>query len=383
MTSAPRDRRPPAAPRKGLRLGGARFAAELDDAAKWTRFAAFYDRVDRTVATLAGLGLRLVWPEAAPDRALSLEQGVRHVAPRARYLLRSLLAIRFSAGGLDWLDGGRFVMRAPAGSRDGTEVISAAAEETGHDPLFRVLELWWNGLDDFFAGRRTGVEILFPRGDLSAWAALHDRSLLMRHYADLAAALTLARVVPCGRVLEIGGGTGATCRRVLAEPGGRALSAYDFTDVSAAFLTAMRPVSAATPLRTRRLDFDLDLRSQGFEAAAYDLVLGVNALHVAQDLIGATERVASLLRPGGWLVLGEGSPGRAGHRWRADPLFALLDGWWNVKLDPVMRPRSGFLDLQQWQAVLRRSGLDLDPSEAQSRFRTRWFGGAFAARRPG
>jgi hypothetical protein len=81
------------------------------------------------------------------------------------------------------------------------------------------------------------------------------------------------------------------------------------------------------------------------------------------------------------LVLGEGAPDDSGRLWRPDLLFAMLPGWWQVSIDPVLRPRSGFLTLREWDRLLRRHGLQIDRRAAARTFRREWHGGGFCARK--
>jgi hypothetical protein len=74
------------------------------------------------------------------------------------------------------------------------------------------------------------------------------------------------------------------------------------------------------------------------------MVLAVNVLHVANDICATLRDVHSLLRPGGCLLLGEGSPPELSRRWRLDLVFGFLDAW------------SGFLLPTQWRETLAECG---------------------------
>ncbi len=101
---------------------------------------------------------------------------------------------------------------------------------------------------------------------------------------------------------------------------------------------------------------NLPPQEQGFEPGSFDLVYGVNALHVARDLPASLEYLRALLKPSGRLLVGEGSPPDARRMWRPDLLFGLLEGWWNVVLDPVLRPRPGWLTPGEWRALFESAG---------------------------
>jgi hypothetical protein len=81
-------------------------------------------------------------------------------------------------------------------------------------------------------------------------------------------------------------------------------------------------------------------------------------LHSGKDLAFILRELRTALHPGGHLILGEGSPPRPGIRWRLDVVFAFLRGWWDVLLDPLYRPRPGFLFPTEWVQVLRAAGYE-------------------------
>ena len=77
-------------------------------------------------------------------------------------------------------------------------------------------------------------------------------------------------------------------------------------------------------MRRAVLDIERDPASQGFESAAYDIVIAANAIHATADLRQSIQNVRNLLAPGGLLLLLEGV---APERW-VDLSFGLTDGWW-------------------------------------------------------
>ena len=100
-------------------------------------------------------------------------------------------------------------------------------------------------------------------------------------------------------------------------------------------------------------DFDLEKpgTEQGFEAGAFDLVLGANVLHAVSEVRVALHHVHELLKPGGSLLfIDTATP----ELW-TEVIFGLTGGWWRFK-DHDLRPFHPLLDRSQWEAVLRESG---------------------------
>jgi acyl transferase domain-containing protein len=209
------------------------------------------------------------------------------------------------------------------------------------------------GLAPVLRGSADPLSLLFPEGSLAETERLYQSSPPARTYNGLIAAALDAMLVgwPAGRrlrVLEIGAGTGSTTAYLL--PRLRQLPAgsvdYCFTDVSPLFLKRAREKFPDVDfLRTQLLDIGADLKTQGFEASGFDIVLGANVLHATPDLGETLSHVRDLLAPGGRLLLLEGAtPQRFG-----DLTVGLLEGWWcytdSERRDYALMPRAGWLAL--------------------------------------
>src|SRR5205085_5444328 len=126
------------------------------------------------------------------------------------------------------------------------------------------------------------------------------------------------------RVLEIGAGTGGTTSFVLpALPAAR--TKYVFSDLSPLFLARAQERMADYPFVDYRiLDIERAPDAQGFDSDGFDLVIAANVLHATRDLGETLANVRRLVRPGGELLLLEGT---RPQRW-IDLTFGLTDGWW-------------------------------------------------------
>ncbi len=207
-------------------------------------------------------------------------------------------------------------------------------------------------LAEVLSGRRHALELLFPGGDFGSALALYANSpmartvnTLLRGAVDLAAA-----DMPAGRTLrivELGAGTGGSTGYLLPALAQRDVE-YVFTDLSPRFLDAARRRFAAYPFVQYRL---LDVEQAPEPGPLADIVIAANVLHATADLRETLAHVEALLKPGGLLLLLEGT-GRA--RW-LDLVFGLTEGWWRFA-DPALRPHHALLDSAAWTDVLGQSG---------------------------
>ena len=209
-------------------------------------------------------------------------------------------------------------------------------------------------LAEVLAGRIEGVQVLFPNGNLETINRFYTEAPgLLALNETLRAALTEA-IAPLPpdrgvRVLEIGAGTGSSTAWLLPVlPAGRCR--YTFTDVSAAFtLRARERFAQYDFIDYRVLDIERDPCAQGYAAESFDIVVAANVLHATRDIFQTLAHTATLLAPGGLLLLLEGT---APQPW-LDLTFGMTDGWWRYADALRQYP---LLEVSQWEHVLSGAG---------------------------
>ena len=205
-------------------------------------------------------------------------------------------------------------------------------------------------------GTADPLALLFPNGSSALAEALYQVSPAGRAFNQLvgeAIGAAVAALPPDRRirVLEIGGGTGATSSFVLPHlPKDR--TEYLFTDISPAFTTKAERKFAEYPFVSyRTLDIERDLSLQGLGGRQFDLIIAANVLHATRDLDETFAHVQQLLAPGGLLAMLEIF---ARQRW-IDLTFGLTDGWWRFT-DRARRADYPLLDRDAWVAFLEEQG---------------------------
>ncbi|KAI1777435.1 putative polyketide synthase [Hypoxylon cercidicola] len=184
----------------------------------------------------------------------------------------------------------------------------------------------------------------------------HTCAVKIASYVDL-----LAHQSPGMNILEVGGGTGSGARRLLkalcASPedskGPLRCNRYDFTDVSAAFLDQAKaefePFLSQMTFGT--LDIERDYVEQGYSTGDYDVVVAVGVLHISSDIAGTLRRVREALKPGGKLIVQEGS---IPDGWNVGFIFGLFPGWWFGVDDG--RTLSPNISADTWDTLLKENG---------------------------
>jgi SAM-dependent methyltransferase len=106
------------------------------------------------------------------------------------------------------------------------------------------------------------------------------------------------------------------------------------------------------------LDINSAWDSQGVSGGEFDLVYGVNVLHVAKDLLFSLNQARGALADDGWLVIGECVRPYVDQPIYPELIFQILDSFSNVNTDPEIRPNPGFLTADHWRRAFTRAGFE-------------------------
>jgi FkbH-like protein len=216
---------------------------------------------------------------------------------------------------------------------------------------------------EVLTGRRAHMDVLFPKGELTLVEGIYKGNEITAAYNDALAELVrdtvearLARdPAATVSILEVGAGTGGTSGPVLA-----ALDAfgdrvrYVYSDVSRKFLQEGEAKFGQDRPHLSFHPFDLDKppADQGFEAGAFDLVIGTNCVHATRSILATLGFLKAVLKRNGLLLLNEFT-----ERLDYNTLtFGLTTGWWLFQ-DPEFRIKgSPLLDREGWRLALESLG---------------------------
>jgi SAM-dependent methyltransferase len=247
------------------------------------------------------------------------------------------------------------------------------ATPPGIEATLRWFEVLEANLDDFVTGRISAGEVI-AQGGGRLWEAFQARDTVCAVFGH-GVARALGPQLAGKEVLELGAGTGGTTKRMAADL--KSTKRFMLTDVRQSFLDRIAEALPGVPLETALVDINAPVGSIG----RFDLIFSTNCVHVAKDLPATLAWLRGRLKPGGALVLGEGS-----HYSDAVPspvslVLSLFDGWWDVPVSPV-RPQPGFLLPHQWFAAFAAAGFEHCSMESWEDGRRR-FGGVYWAFAPG
>ncbi|KAI0442917.1 hypothetical protein F4803DRAFT_550635 [Xylaria telfairii] len=207
-------------------------------------------------------------------------------------------------------------------------------------------------------------------GEIDPLSVIFDSNLAETFYADMFKSICdhrLQRFItlashenPQLRILEVGAGTGGMTSHILStlitleeQTGGLSFSNYTYTDVSPTFFENARARWHVISERMMFKTFDLEraVEDQGFELAAYDLVIAGSVLHATKDLGATIRNVHKTLKAGGRMVLLEAV---APEKVITNFAFGLAPGWWNCEEE--WRAMSPAIVEDKWHECLQANG---------------------------
>lgn len=113
------------------------------------------------------------------------------------------------------------------------------------------------------------------------------------------------------------------------------------------------------------LDAERDPLEQGFRAGSYDMVVAYFVIHATSDIRRCLCNIRKLLRPGGFLVVGEGLEDGSFSVASSGFIFGTLPGWWlGSEAERTLTPH---VSAGEWDLMLKStgfSGADSTPPDA-------------------
>ncbi|KAJ0117744.1 lovastatin nonaketide synthase [Diaporthe amygdali] len=281
--------------------------------------------------------------DRVPEDSLARSDStLEHYLNYARHMTTLLKNGGHRYGKVEWLN-------------DNLEDIMAEVESKGlaENPVVKIMLLVGNTMPKVFRGETTMLEHFRTSGLLDEYYA--------KGFGTAQSTMWLSNVVkqitdrrPHLNLLEIGAGTGGATKQILRTIN-RDFDSYTFTDISSSFFE--NAAGNLSEWRDRMVfkvcDAEQDPLDQGFVEGRYDVVIAFLVVHATARLDETMRNLRKLLKPGGFLLIGEGNsegPMQAG----ASYIFGPLPGWWRgVDEGRTLTP---FINVEEWDAILKRTG---------------------------
>jgi len=203
------------------------------------------------------------------------------------------------------------------------------------------------------SGEMAAIEVLYPNGQLDLRGVEQQEDLLSSRMACIEQLRALVKNWAGERplrILEVGGGNGLLTRLLAEDVRPFSGVEYTFTDISRALVLDREKQAAQQQwdfMRFAQLDIGRDPVSQGMEAGRFDLIVGLDVVHIPADVRQTVGHLQQLLASGGRLCLLESL-----HSWKwVDMIWGLAADWWGYS-DTDLRQGTPLLTLPEWGGVM-------------------------------
>ncbi|WP_126325160.1 SDR family NAD(P)-dependent oxidoreductase [Legionella cherrii] len=206
--------------------------------------------------------------------------------------------------------------------------------------------------NDLLSGNLLPQQVIFPQGNTELVQGFYEHHAVADHANQVLASKLRKYCMSAQRtikILEVGAGSGASTRAILAALQGQSY-VYYFTDISPALVNkAKRYFSEYEHCMEFRI-FNMEhMDAQHEFYQEFDCVIATNAIHATSDILNSMNSLSECLVDGGHLLLNE----LVEKTPFTTAIFGLFDGWWNAK-DPHLRQiNSPLLSAEQWMSVLQ------------------------------
>ncbi|MBS1799658.1 MAG: SDR family NAD(P)-dependent oxidoreductase, partial [Acidobacteria bacterium] len=330
----------------------------LSGATEVLEYQTFFAELERLAADYVLQAFaQLGWPRSGQKFTMDSLVKMWSIDGRYRRLFGRLLEIAVETGAVQQ-EAASYIFGAEAETVQRQQLNALIAKYPFGRTEIDLVVRCGDGLVSVLAGRLDGHELVFPRGQSDAMTSLYRDSTPARIFNEMVAGLVKRAVDLHGadnaRVLEVGGGTGATTQYIfnsLKESATSSLNEYLFTDISPLLVRrAQQSFGEWDSFSAKVLDLERPSEEQGI-AGPFNAIVAVNVVHATSDLAATIERLKRLLSPDGLLIMVE-VIGK--QRW-ADITVGLLDGWWSF-VDSGVRADYPALASGQWESVLTKQG---------------------------
>ncbi|KAI1303963.1 putative polyketide synthase [Xylaria venustula] len=271
--------------------------------------------------------------------------------------------LRFARHTASVAEAGRHKWHRQEWLQDSLEDVVEASKPFSHCPDVEIMHLVGTKMPAVFAGEGTMLEYL-REGNNNILDRYYVDALGLKQSADWLSQTVkqLTDRYPHMNILEIGAGTGGATKAMFREINS-SFSSYTYTDISAAFFENASSTFSRFKDRMvfKTLNVENDPIEQGFPEGSYDLVVCFFILHATSDINRCLRNIRRLLKPGGFLIVGEGQDAWEGAATMGF-IFGPLSGWWvGANEGRILSP---YVPIQDWDKHLRAagfSGVDASP----------------------
>ena len=200
-------------------------------------------------------------------------------------------------------------------------------------------------------------QVIFPNGSTELVQGFYEQHVVA-DYANQVLANKLSSysllTKKTVKILEVGAGSGASARAILAAMDKQSF-VYYFTDISSTLVNKAKRQFSKHEQSMVFCQFNIDhMDSQHEFYQQFDFVIATNVVHATSDILSSLSRLSDCLTDKGRLLLNE----LVEKTNYTTAIFGLFDGWWNAKDQHLRQANSPLLNADQWITALQQIGFE-------------------------
>ncbi|HCJ1109673.1 TPA: SDR family NAD(P)-dependent oxidoreductase [Legionella pneumophila] len=200
-------------------------------------------------------------------------------------------------------------------------------------------------------------QVIFPNGSTELVQGFYEQHVVA-DYANQVLANKLSSysllTKKTIKILEVGAGSGASARVILAAMNKQPFIYY-FTDISSTLVNKAKRHFSNYQKSMVFCQFNIDHMDSKHEFyQQFDFVIATNVVHATSDILSSLNRLSECLADEGHLLLNE----LVEKTNYTTAIFGLFDGWWNAKDQHLRQANSPLLTMDQWISALKQVGLE-------------------------
>lgn len=211
-------------------------------------------------------------------------------------------------------------------------------------------------LNQLFTGEKTAVEMLFTGGEKDIAEDLYQNTMIayaMNQYIADYIVKVAKKATSSLRILEIGGGTGATSKliwkKICQANCEDKISNYHFTDISDYFTDAIKDISKNYSYVTTGILNAEELESSEIEKESIDIIVAAGVINNVKNTYEVMKSLWKLLKKDGLILMSEATG-------EALPMLISQVFMMEDAADDRSKTDTTFLSLDQWEKCIEDTG---------------------------
>ena len=234
-----------------------------------------------------------------------------NIKPEYSFLLKRWLNALCKDGYIKYSDGMYYVAVTDTVEKYeqlSREILQLMDKDNSVKKLAEYIYASKENLRDIISGSKSPLEVFFPEGSDDTAFSTYSEGIFVDSM-NMAIAENVKRIIDSKngrrlRILEVGAGVGGTTAGILKVLEDYPDTEYYFTDISGYFLKlAAKRFAKSNNVKYGIFDINKSCREQGMALGQFDIIIGANVFHNAQNGSSSMRYLKEMMSPNGYMIM--------------------------------------------------------------------------------